>query len=218
MYFDNGASASQPFNFAGLAVTLCPRNPWVRATPGNAYSDGYRFWKGVASLVGVAVLKDLMAEFYRTRRARPVTTAQIEAFLVARTGHALLVDGFHRFVYSFANPAPAPDVWLRDDPSHAGSEAWGGRVWDSPDLWVRNADDGGAAGGEAERGGGGAEARRARAAPLPAAAREVSGRQRRRVPRGREGRRIMPRGGHAYEPPRRDPPGALGPSVLAPEA
>ena len=41
------------------------------------------------------------------------------------------------------DPAPLPDLWLRDDPGHAGEEAWPGRFWDSPDLWVRNKDDGG---------------------------------------------------------------------------
>jgi hypothetical protein len=121
VYFDNGASASQPFNFADPPITLSPRNPWVRATPGNAYADGYRFWKGVASLVGVATLKDLMAEFYRTRRTRPVTTAQIEEFLVARAGHPLLVDAFHRYVYGLADPSPAPDVWLRDEGANGSS-------------------------------------------------------------------------------------------------
>jgi len=28
-------------------------------------------------------------------------------------------------------------------PGHTGTEAWGGRFWDSPDLWIRNHDDGG---------------------------------------------------------------------------
>ena len=27
--------------------------------------------------------------------------------------------------------------------AHTGAELWGGRFWDSPDLWIRNADDGG---------------------------------------------------------------------------
>ena len=39
--------------------------------------------------------------------------------------------------------ATAPDLWMRDDPGHAGADSWGGTFWDSPDLWVRNQDDGG---------------------------------------------------------------------------
>src|SRR5262249_43562171 len=36
------------------------------------------------------------------------------------------------------------DLYLRDDTSDPGTEPFGGSVfWESPDLWVRNADDGG---------------------------------------------------------------------------
>ncbi len=49
VYNDHGASESLPFNFADPPVTLCPRNPWSRITAGGAYTDGYRFWKGVAA-------------------------------------------------------------------------------------------------------------------------------------------------------------------------
>jgi hypothetical protein len=39
---------------------------------------------------------------------------------------------------------PAADLYLRDDVSDPGTEPFGGSVfWESPDLWVRNADDGG---------------------------------------------------------------------------
>ncbi len=143
VYNDNGASETLPFNFSDPPVTLCPRNPWVRVTAGGAYTDGYRFWKGVAAWIGASTLRSLMSDFYKQRRKRPVTTTDIEEFLVCRTGSAQLVDAFHRFVYGFADPSPAPDLWLRDEPSHSGAEQWGGTFWNSPDLWVRNADDGG---------------------------------------------------------------------------
>lgn len=143
VYNDQGASEAQPFNFTDAPVTLCPRNPWVRVTAGGAYSDGYRFWKGVAALIGVSTLKALMSEFYQQRRHRPVSTMEIEEFLVCRTGNPQLVDAFHRFIYGFGNPSTGPDLWLRDEPGHTGAELWSGRFWDSPDLWVRNADDGG---------------------------------------------------------------------------
>lgn len=142
-----GASESLAFNFTDPAVTLCTQNRWSRVTAsgaGNdAYAEGYRFWKGAASLIGVASLNSLMSTFYQTYRQRPTTTTAIEAYLLSRTGNTQLVDAFHRFVYGFANPVTAPDLWLHDDPGHAGPDNWAGRFWDSPDLWVRNSNDGG---------------------------------------------------------------------------
>src|SRR5262249_52865526 len=39
---------------------------------------------------------------------------------------------------------PAADLYIRDDPADPGTEPFTGPVfWESPDLWVRNADDGG---------------------------------------------------------------------------
>lgn len=142
VYNDAGAFESLPFDFTDPPVTLAPRNPWIRVTSSGAYTDGYRFWKGVAALIGVNTLNTLMSDFYKQRRQRPVTTMTLEEFLLCRTGNAQLVDGFHRFVYGFGNAAPAPDLWLRDDPAHTG-DAWPGRFWDSPDVWVRTSDDGG---------------------------------------------------------------------------
>ncbi len=143
VYNVNGASESQPFNYTDPPVNLCPRNPWIRVTAGGAYTDGYRFWKGVAALIGVAALNELMSDFYNERRYRPVTTMEIEEYLICHTGNAQLVDAFHRFVYGYSNSTPAPDLWIRDNPGHTGNDSWLGRFWDSPDLWVRNSEDGG---------------------------------------------------------------------------
>jgi hypothetical protein len=143
VYNEGGANGSLPFDFSAPAVTLCPRNPWVRATAAGAYVEGERFFQGVAALLGMAKLNSLMSKFYKERRHRPATTTDLEEFLVCQTGNVTLVDAFHRFVYGFANPASAPDLWLHDDPAHAGADAWAGAFWNSPDLWIRNADDGG---------------------------------------------------------------------------
>jgi hypothetical protein len=143
VYNDSGAILSDPFDFADPPTELCSRNPWVRRTASNSYYDGNRFWEGVAALIGATNLRTLMGEFYRDRNARPATTTDIEEFLVCRAGNPGLVDAFHRFVFGFGDPTPLPDLWLRDDPAHGGSEAWAGRFWDSPDLWIRNNDDGG---------------------------------------------------------------------------
>jgi hypothetical protein len=86
-----------------------------------------------------------MRAFLVERAARPATTADLEAFLVARSGHEVLVDAFHRWVHGLPEPVPAPDLWLRDAPGDPGSDASAGRFWDSPDLWIRHDDDGGTA-------------------------------------------------------------------------
>ena len=143
VYHDAGGTGTQPFDFTESPVTLATRNAYSRVTPGTAYTAGARFFEGVAALTSPVALTGWMREFYEQHRDRPVTTLDLEAFLVARSGAPELVDAFHRWVYGFADPSPAPDVWLRDDPAHTGSQTWAGRFWDSPDLWIRHADDGG---------------------------------------------------------------------------
>lgn len=143
-YHDNGATSALALNFADPPVTLASRNPWVRTTPLASYTAGERLFRGLAAMTSAATLRNGMNEFYAARQARPVTTEDIEAFLLARTARPEVVDAFHRFVYGFPDPTPIPDIWLRDDAAHTGGENdWPGRFWDSPDLWVRNTDDGG---------------------------------------------------------------------------
>jgi hypothetical protein len=142
-YHDAGATGSTPFDFSQPPVELSTRNPWTRITPAASYSAGERVFEGAAAAAGIAGLASAMSSFYVERNERPATTENLESFLVCRTGQAMLVDGFHRFVYGFADSTPPPDLWLRDDPAHTGADTWGGTFWNSPDLWIRNADDGG---------------------------------------------------------------------------
>jgi hypothetical protein len=142
---DAGADDPEPFDFTAAPILLCSRDPWQRNTPGNSYSDGARFWRGMAALLGVGQLETAMRQLYERHRGEPVSSAMIEEFLLSRSGMPFLVDAFHRFVYGLANPAPAPDLWLRDAIGDSGDDDWAGAFWDSPDLWVRNADDGGTA-------------------------------------------------------------------------
>ncbi|MCL4800839.1 MAG: hypothetical protein KJ025_14700 [Burkholderiales bacterium] len=144
-FHDDGADDALPFDFGAAPVLLCSRDPWQRNTPGNSYSDGARFWKGMAAMLGVAQLNTLMKDLYVAHQGNPVSTAMIEEFLLCKSGNAQVVDAFHRFVYGLASPSPAPDLWLRDAPADPGADEWGGAFWDSPDLWIRNADDGGTA-------------------------------------------------------------------------
>ena len=138
-----GGYGPAPLSFARAPVELFSQNPWVRSTPGGSYSSGRDVFRGLAAILGDPTLKSLMRQFYEDRPQRPVTTLELESALLCGSGQASLVDVFHRFVYGFADPSPAPNLWLRDDPAHTGAEAWGGRFWDSPDLWVRHEDDGG---------------------------------------------------------------------------
>ena len=142
-FHDAGADDALPFDFTAAPVLLCSRDPWQRNTPNNSYSDGSRFWKGMAAMLGVAQLNTLMKDLYLAQQGNPVTTAMIEEFLLCKSGNAQVVDAFHRFVYGLPDPSPASNLWLRDDPSDPGADAWAGTFWDSPDLWIRNADDGG---------------------------------------------------------------------------
>lgn len=143
VFHDQGADDPIPFDFTDPPIILCSRDPWQRNTAGNAYVDGSNFWKGMASLIGVTDLNSFMASLYDSQKGNPLSTEIIEEFLLANSGEPQVVDAFHRFVYGLADPSPAPDLWLRDDPAHAGDDEWDGVFWDSPDLWIRNSDDGG---------------------------------------------------------------------------
>jgi hypothetical protein len=143
-WHDAGANDAIPFDFTQPPVLLCSRDPWQRHTPGNAYGDGSALFSGLASMIGVAQLNTLMGDLYDEQKGLdPVSTARIEEFLVSRSGNTQVVSAFHRFAFGLADPSPAPDLWLKDDPADPGANDWPGAFWDSPDVWIRNKDDGG---------------------------------------------------------------------------
>jgi hypothetical protein len=142
-YHDLGGAGSTPLDFSLTPVELCTRNPWSRVTPLAAYSSGEVLFEGLAATAGVGALTSAMHEIYQARAGRLITTAELEELLLCRTGRRLVVDAFHRFVYGLADTTPAADLWLRDDPLDAGQGPSTGGFWNSPDLWIRNADDGG---------------------------------------------------------------------------
>ena len=96
-------------------------------------------------MIGVGTFNNRMRDLYNKHKGNPVSTQMIEEFLLCNSGNPDIVDAFHRFVYALDNPSPVPDLWLRDDPADPGADLWGGTFWDSPDLWIRNNDDGGTA-------------------------------------------------------------------------
>lgn len=145
VFHDDGANDAIPFDFTDPPIILCSRDPWQRNTPGNSYTDGSSFWKGIASTIGVGTMNNLMGDLYDRHKGNLVSTQMIEEFLLCNSGNPDIVDAFHRFVYGLGNPSPVPDLWMRDDPADTGADLWGGTFWDSPDLWIRNNDDGGTA-------------------------------------------------------------------------
>ena len=142
-FYDDGANDAIPFDFSDPPVLLCSRDPWQRHTPRTSYTAGSDFWKGLASLLGVSSLNGLMGDLYDKYKGNPVSTQMIEEFLLSRTGEVQIVDAFHRFVYGFGDTLPAPNLLFGDDAA-SGSEQREFLFRDSPKLWVRNADDGGA--------------------------------------------------------------------------
>jgi hypothetical protein len=141
---DAGAFAIEPFDVNDPPVTLAGRNPFNRVTPGTAYSAGRRFFAGLAAELGLAQLRALMKEFYTEHAGELVTTADLEAHLVSRSGRLALADWFHRFVYGLPAPRAGlePDLYIRDSPGDPGVDHHTGPTfWDSPDLWIRNQDD-----------------------------------------------------------------------------
>jgi hypothetical protein len=140
-FHDAGAEDTEPFNFLEAPVELCSRSPFQRHTPGNAYADGSRFFRGVAAAVGVGTLNAAMRSLYELRRGGPLSTSELEEHLVARTGVVVLVDAFEHFVYGFSDPSPAPRLGLRDAFGGTGMNDWGSESRDSPNLWVRRLDD-----------------------------------------------------------------------------
>lgn len=142
-FHDDGANDVIPFDFTDPPIFLCSRDPWQRNTPGNSYTDGNNFWKGISSIIGVGSLNNLMGDLYDLNKGNPVSTRMIEEFLLCKSGNPDIVDAFHRFVYGLENPSPVPDLWLRDETADPGADQWGGTFWDSPELWIRNNDGGG---------------------------------------------------------------------------
>lgn len=140
-YNMSGGSGSFAFDFSAAPIELSSRNPWSRKTPSASYDDGRRFFEGLAALDSSTRLQAAMDAFYASNKSKVTTTTELEAHLLCQIGKSAIVDGFHRFVYGFADPFTAPDIWLKDAAAHTGSDYWSGTFWNSPDLWVRNQDD-----------------------------------------------------------------------------
>jgi hypothetical protein len=141
-----GALGAVPLDMGDPPVTMWPGNPWARRTPPNSYSHGASIFSGIAADIGIGVLQSHMANIYQAKEQRHYTTPEIEAALIRRSGHMAIADYFERFVYGGDTAGPgAANLHLRDAPDDTGAEPYSGTFWLSPDVWVRNAEDGGTA-------------------------------------------------------------------------
>ena len=146
VYYTSNGLSENPFNMFEPPVTLSSQNPFNRITPGTSYGSGSRFFAGLAATLGPANLRSYMSSFYREKSGTLVTTGDLESHLICRSGRIEIADHFHRFVFGFDDilPSQRPDLYIRDASDDPGFDQYvGTRFWDSPDLWVRNADDGG---------------------------------------------------------------------------
>jgi hypothetical protein len=107
-YNDDGADKVEPFDFGESPVQLCSRQPFQRSTPADSYVAGSRFFRGVAAAIGANRLRAAMSDLYESKRRSSVSTATLEAHLIAHSGAVELVDAFHRFVYGFVDPVRIP--------------------------------------------------------------------------------------------------------------
>jgi hypothetical protein len=140
-----GPQRAIPFDFWEPPSRLFSRVARGHRAPSRTGTSGARFWSGVASLLGLENLRPLLAELQEDHRGRPLAASRVEELLLARSSNPSVVDAFHRFVYGLDDASPAPQLWLRNAVQDPGADQWSGVFWDSPDVWVRNHDDGGEA-------------------------------------------------------------------------
>lgn len=134
-----------PFDYREPLLALCSPDTRRRVAAPDAASAGARVWRGLASLLGSSRMQRLIEELLTRYQGQPVSTEMLEVLLLTHGSHPQVVDAFHRFVYGLEDPAAAPELWLRDAREDAGADHSSGTFWDSPDVWLRNRDDGGIA-------------------------------------------------------------------------
>ncbi len=139
---NHGGLTSQAFNLSDGPVTLCSQEPYARRTASGAYSAGARFFRGLADELGVDVVETLMSDLYQEQPGGAFTTAEFQEYVIRRSDRIDLADFFHRFVYGFDTILGTPDLYMKDNWSDTGTVPSSGAFWHSPDVWIRNADDG----------------------------------------------------------------------------
>jgi hypothetical protein len=141
----SGGPNAVPLDMSDAPVALWTNNPFKRKTHGSSYDKGADVFSGLAADLGIATLLSHMAGIYQDRIDRRYTTPEIEGELIRRSGQLQIATYFDRFVYGFGSPPAGsqPDLYLRDASDDTGDMPYPGTFWLSPDIWVRNNDDGG---------------------------------------------------------------------------
>ena len=95
---------AEPFDLDQAPVVLRPSSPWARFTPRESYTEGARFFAGLADVFGgVDELCDAMAAWYSAAPPpRLVTTDELQAFL-SEASSVDLAPYFGRFVHGRAD-------------------------------------------------------------------------------------------------------------------
>lgn len=99
-FHDDHTPDRRVFDFREKAECLSPRSPWNRATPRASYRQGSRFFEGLAAHVGLDEVREIMRDIYRLHAPGLITTAQLEAHFLDRTGEDPLVQrAFEHWVW-----------------------------------------------------------------------------------------------------------------------
>ena len=97
-----------PLDFDAPPVELASPSPWNRITPTTAYFEGEQVFAGLAAMLGIPVLRALMADFYGMHVLEVVTTRDLERHIYCASSDPQVLATFHRFVYGEGGVAPAP--------------------------------------------------------------------------------------------------------------
>lgn len=99
-FHDDQTPSRRGFDFRETAECLSPRSPWNRATPRASYRQGSRFFEGLAAHLGLDHVKAIMREVYRLHAPGLISTAQLYAHFLDRTGEDQLVArAFRHWVF-----------------------------------------------------------------------------------------------------------------------
>jgi aminopeptidase N len=98
-----GISQIRPFDMSKPPIILSSSNPFNRithnsSTSPDAYKDGFRFFAGLASELGLKELVSYMNKFYEKYKGLPVTTKQLQCHLIEESGNNKIDRYFDRFV------------------------------------------------------------------------------------------------------------------------
>lgn len=136
-WIEFGARSTRIDTSASSREILSRLNLWSRVTPRAAYGQGSSVFQEMALSMGLGRLESILRDLFHERAPGPITTRQLEAFLLQHRPIQGIVDSFHKFVYGLPDHSTPTDLRAAD-PADCGFDT----PWDHPSLWVRNSPDG----------------------------------------------------------------------------